>query len=105
VIYTPGCPAEGQDKGRVILVDLDRYVTRILGSDYFGESKKGGLRMLNAKIYRDGGLVMHAGAKLTPVRTGGGVDRKLILVMGESGTGKTTSTFSPQGSAELGFSQ
>src|SRR5262249_38689544 len=48
VIYTPGCPAEGQDKNRIILVDVDHYVTRILGSDYFGESKKGGLRMLNA---------------------------------------------------------
>ena len=57
ILYTPGCAAEGQDKNRVILVDVDRYVTRILGSDYFGESKKGGLRMLNAKVYRDGGIV------------------------------------------------
>jgi len=106
VIYTPGCPAEGQDKNRAILVDIDRYVTRILGSDYFGESKKGGLRMLNAKVFREGGLVLHAGAKLTPVKgKDGKVEQKLILVMGESGTGKTTSTFSPQGSAELGYSQ
>jgi phosphoenolpyruvate carboxykinase (ATP) len=106
VIYTPGCPAEGQDKNRAILVDIDRYVTRILGSDYFGESKKGGLRMLNAKVFREGGLVLHAGAKLTPVQgKDGKVEQKLILVMGESGTGKTTSTFSPQGSAELGYSQ
>jgi phosphoenolpyruvate carboxykinase (ATP) len=106
IIYTPGCPAEGHDKDRAILVDIDRYVTRILGSDYFGESKKAGLRMLNAKIFRDGGLVLHAGAKLTPVKgEGGKVEKKLIVVMGESGTGKTTSTFSPQGDAEVGFSQ
>ncbi|MEP7029232.1 MAG: phosphoenolpyruvate carboxykinase domain-containing protein, partial [Candidatus Eisenbacteria bacterium] len=106
VIYTPGCPAEGQDKDRAILVDIDRYVTRILGSDYFGESKKGGLRMLNAKVFRDGGLVLHAGAKLTPVRGADGkISQKLIVVMGESGTGKTTSTFSPQGNAEVGFSK
>jgi phosphoenolpyruvate carboxykinase (ATP) len=106
VIYTPGCPAEGQDKSRIILVDLDRYVTRILGSDYFGESKKGGLRMLNAKVFAEGGLVLHAGAKLTPSKgKDGKVTKKLILVMGESGTGKTTSTFSPQGNAEVGFSQ
>jgi len=106
VIYTPGCPAEGQDKNRIILVDLERHVTRILGSDYFGESKKGGLRMLNAKVYEEGGLVLHAGAKLTPTVTKDGkVEQKLILVMGESGTGKTTSTFSPQGNAEVGFSQ
>ncbi len=105
VIYTPGCPAEGQDKNRVILVDIDRYVTRILGSDYFGESKKGGLRMLNAKVFRDGGMVLHAGAKLTPVKGADGqVAQKLIVIMGESGTGKTTSTFSPQGNAEVGFS-
>jgi len=106
VIYTPGCPAEGQDKNRIILVDLDRYTTRILGSDYFGESKKGGLRMRNAKVFHEGGLVLHAGAKLTPVMgKDGKPDKKLILVMGESGTGKTTSTFSPQGNAEVGFSQ
>jgi phosphoenolpyruvate carboxykinase (ATP) len=106
IIYTPGCPAEGQDKSRVILVDVHKNVTRILGSDYFGESKKGGLRMLNAKIFRDGGMVLHAGAKLTPVRTKDGkTEQKLIVIMGESGTGKTTSTFSPQGNADLGFSQ
>lgn len=106
VIYTPGCPAEGQDKNRIILVDVDRYVTRILGTDYFGESKKGGLRMLNAKVFREGGLVLHAGAKLTPVKgEGGKVERRLLVIMGESGTGKTTSTFSPQGNAEVGFSQ
>ena len=106
VIYTPGCPAEGMDKNRVILVDIDRYVTRIMGSDYFGESKKGGLRMLNAKVFRDGGLVLHAGAKLTPIKGADGrTERKLIVIMGESGTGKTTSTFSPQGNAEVGYSQ
>src|SRR5262249_24464716 len=106
IIYTPGCPAEGQDKNRIILVDLERYTTRILGSDYFGESKKGGLRMLNAKVYQEGGLVLHAGAKLTPVAgKHGQAGKKLILVMGESVTGKTTSTFSPQGNATVGFSQ
>jgi phosphoenolpyruvate carboxykinase (ATP) len=62
--------------------------------------------MLNAKVYRDGGMVLHAGAKVTPVqRADGTVDRRLIIIMGESGTGKTTSTFSPQGDAEVGFSE
>ncbi|MGH7726222.1 MAG: phosphoenolpyruvate carboxykinase domain-containing protein [Candidatus Eiseniibacteriota bacterium] len=106
IIYTPGLKAEGMDKNRLILVDVDQYVTRVMGSDYFGESKKGGLRMLNAKVFRDGGLVLHAGAKLTPVRgSDGKAQRKLILVMGESGTGKTTSTFSPQGDEHVGFSE
>jgi len=106
VLYTPAFSMDGYDKGRMILVDVDNYVTRVMGTDYFGESKKGGLRMLNAKVYRDGGLMLHAGAKITPVRgPDGKVQRKLILIMGESGTGKTTSTFSPQGNAEVGFSE
>jgi phosphoenolpyruvate carboxykinase (ATP) len=106
IVYTPGLSVEGFDRGRCILVDVDKYVTRIMGSDYFGESKKGGLRMLNAKVYREGGLMLHAGAKVTPVKgPDGRVDRRLILIMGESGTGKTTSTFSPQGNAEIGFSE
>jgi phosphoenolpyruvate carboxykinase (ATP) len=50
--------------------------------------------------------VLHAGAKLTPVKNAAGqAEKKLIVIMGESGTGKTTSTFSPQGDAELGFSE
>jgi phosphoenolpyruvate carboxykinase (ATP) len=47
VIYTPGLEAPGYPDDRVIAVDLDHYVTRVLNSDYFGESKKGGLRMWN----------------------------------------------------------
>ncbi len=27
--------------GQAIIVDLDNYVTYIMGADYFGESKKG----------------------------------------------------------------
>src|SRR5213592_1793910 len=79
VIYTPQLSLDGYDKGRCILVDVDAYVTRIMGTDYFGESKKGGLRMLNAKVYREGGMVLHAGAKVTPVkRADGSVDRRLL---------------------------
>ena len=44
VIYTPGLGAPGKPDDRLILVDNDAYVTRVLGSDYFGESKMGGLR-------------------------------------------------------------
>lgn len=106
VIYTPGLLIDGYDKGRVIVVDVDRYVTRVMGSDYFGESKKGGLRMLNALVYRKGGLMLHSGAKLTPVRgKDGSLAKKLFLIMGDSGTGKTTSTFSPQGDEDVGFSE
>ena len=40
VIYTPGLDAPGYPDDRVIAVDLDHNVTRVLNSDYFGESKK-----------------------------------------------------------------
>src|SRR5919106_3286955 len=42
VIYTPSLRAPGKPDDRLIIVDLDRRVTRVLGSDYFGESKMGG---------------------------------------------------------------
>jgi phosphoenolpyruvate carboxykinase (ATP) len=62
----------------------------VMGADYFGESKKGVLRMLNEYVYQQGGLVLHAGAKAV-TRT----DKKRVTmtVMGLSGTGKTTTTF------------
>src|SRR5262249_8434064 len=61
VIYTPNLPARGYPNDRVIAVDLTSNVTRVLNSDYFGESKKGGLRMWNNIVYNRGGLALHAG--------------------------------------------
>jgi phosphoenolpyruvate carboxykinase (ATP) len=92
VIYTPGLAAGGFPDDRAILVDLDLGVTRVFNSDYFGESKKGGLRMWNKLVYERGGLALHAGCKVIPVRGG----RKVGLVVGLSGTGKTTTTFTRQ---------
>jgi len=93
VVYTPNCPAEGMDGEQAIIVDLDNYVTYIIGPDYFGESKKAALRMLNHWAFLRGALVLHAGAK--SVRLG---DRDVAMtIMGLSGTGKTTTTFSKQG--------
>jgi phosphoenolpyruvate carboxykinase (ATP) len=92
VIYTPNLAAPGYPDDRIIAVDLDNGVTRILNSDYFGESKKGGLRMWNKIVYERGGLALHAGCKVVPV---GGVE-KVFLIIGLSGTGKTTTTFTTQ---------
>jgi phosphoenolpyruvate carboxykinase (ATP) len=92
VIYTPNLPAPGYPDDRVIAVDLAANVTRVLNSDYFGESKKGGLRMWNNIVYNRGGLALHAGCKVMPV---GGRPRG-ILIVGLSGTGKTTTTFTTQ---------
>ncbi len=92
VIYTPGLAAPGYPDDRVIAVDLDHYVTRVLNSDYFGESKKGGLRMWNVIVYNKGGLALHAGLKVIPTSNG----EKVFMIIGLSGTGKTTTTFTTQ---------
>jgi phosphoenolpyruvate carboxykinase (ATP) len=92
VIYTPGLKAPGFIDDRLIAVDLDNYVTRVLNSDYFGESKKGGLRMWNDIVYRKGGLALHAGLKVIPTAHGD----KVFMIIGLSGTGKTTTTFTTQ---------
>jgi phosphoenolpyruvate carboxykinase (ATP) len=96
VIYTPNLLAEGYPNDRCIAVDLENGVTRVLNSDYFGESKKGGLRMWNKIVYDKGGLPMHAGAKVVETSQG----PKTIVIIGLSGTGKTTSTFRRQGNSK-----
>ncbi|HEX5630188.1 MAG TPA: phosphoenolpyruvate carboxykinase (ATP) [Acidimicrobiia bacterium] len=93
VFYTPNLGAPGFPDDRAILVDLDNGVTRVFNADYFGESKMGGLRMWDAAMYRRGGLAMHSGLKLV----GDGAARRAGLVVGLSGTGKTTTTFSTAG--------
>jgi len=96
MIYTPNLTAPGYPNDRCIAVDLDNGVTRVLNSDYFGESKKGGLRMWNKIVYDMGGLAMHAGAKVIPTSAG----IKTIVIIGLSGTGKTTTTFQSAGGAK-----
>src|SRR3989441_3043505 len=92
VIYTPNLAVEGYPNDRVIAVDCERGVTRVCNSDYFGESKKGGLRMWNKLVYDRGGLPLHAGCKVIPTDSGD----KVGLIVGLSGTGKTTTTFTRQ---------
>src|SRR3954465_2407826 len=92
VIYTPNLEVEGYPHNRVITVDLEQGVTRVCNSDYFGESKKGGLRMWNKLVYDRGGLPLHAGCKVIPTDDGD----KVGLIVGLSGTGKTTTTFTKQ---------
>src|SRR3954469_10881527 len=92
VIYTPNLKVEGYPNDRVITVDLELGVTRVCNSDYFGESKKGGLRMWNKLVYERGGLPLHAGCKVIPTGDGD----KGCLTGGLSGTGKTTTTFTRQ---------
>ncbi len=90
VIYTPNLLPEGFPHPILIAVDLETFTTRIFGTDYFGESKKAGLRMWNNWVYDLGGLALHAGCK-----TYFDADRKenSVIIIGLSGTGKTTTTF------------
>ncbi len=92
VVYTPDFRPDVPG-GQRILVDLEQYTTYIMGPDYFGESKKAALRMLNHWTYQQGGLTLHAGAKEVTVAG----RRVSMTIMGLSGTGKTTTTFSKQG--------
>ena len=93
IIQTPGLSVPGYPNERVITVDLETSTTRIMGSDYFGEAKKGGLRMWNQWVCDAGGLGLHAGCKVYPDIHG---EEKLVLVIGLSGTGKTATVFRSQ---------
>ncbi len=94
LIYTPNLFLDDMPGRQAILVDIESYTTHVMGADYFGESKKGVLRMLNEYVFQKGGLVLHAGAKAVTRRDG---SRVTMTVMGLSGTGKTTTPFSKQG--------
>ncbi|MGB6772354.1 MAG: phosphoenolpyruvate carboxykinase [Candidatus Dormiibacterota bacterium] len=92
LIYTPKLTAPGYPEDRLIAVDLESGITRVFNSDYFGESKKGLLRMWNQLVYERGGLALHAGCKVIPTSQG----ERTLLIVGLSGTGKTTTTFTRQ---------
>jgi phosphoenolpyruvate carboxykinase (ATP) len=92
--YTPDLKLDDMPGGQAIIVDMENWTTYVMGADYFGESKKGILRMLNHYVYQKGGLVLHAGAKAVTDSHGG---KLTMTIMGLSGTGKTTTTFSKQG--------
>jgi len=92
VVYTSNLTAPGFPDDRLIMVDVEAGVTRVFNSDYFGESKKGGLRMWNRRVFDAGGLALHAGCKMIPTASG----LKIGLIVGLSGTGKTTTTFTRQ---------
>ena len=94
LIYTPELKLPDMPGGQAIIADMKTWTTYVIGPDYFGESKKGVLRMLNEFVYQNGGLVLHAGAKAVTKTNG---EKITMTIMGLSGTGKTTTTFSKQG--------
>jgi len=76
-----------------VLVDPKSGITFILGSDYTGELKKANLRLAMYQTKKQGGLGLHAGAKLLRLRgQRGKLENKGVLLFGLSATGKTTLT-------------
>ena len=87
IVYIP----EWQEKDRQILVFPEIGMTYVLGSDYYGEAKKGFLRLAMWRAKQEGMLGLHAGTKMIRAR---GVDGKLrrfgMVIFGLTATGKTT---------------
>jgi len=102
LLYVP----EWQEKDRQILVFPEIGVTYVLGSDYYGEAKKGFLRMAMWAAKQEGMLGVHAGAKIVKVKDNTGRIRKYsMLLFGLSATGKTTHACHNHGLIEDGEGQ
>jgi len=87
LVYVP----EWQEKDRQILVFPEIGVTYVLGSDYYGEAKKGFLRMAMWSAKQHGMLGVHAGSKIVRARDRTGKIRTYSMILfGLSATGKTT---------------
>nr|MDO8134007.1 phosphoenolpyruvate carboxykinase [Candidatus Njordarchaeum guaymaensis] len=99
LLYIP----EWQEKDRQILVFPEIGVTYVLGTDYYGEAKKGFLRMAMWMAKQRGMLGLHAGAKIIRAK---GRDDKIhrygALIFGLTATGKTTHTCHNHGLTEKG---
>lgn len=94
---------EWQEQDRQILVFADEGLTLVLGSDYYGEVKKGFLRMAMWLTKKKGGLGLHAGAKFIKARDKSNKIRKIgMIIFGLTATGKTTHTVHNHGLTEPG---
>ncbi len=102
ILYVP----EWQEKDRQILVFPEVGVTYVLGSDYYGEAKKGFLRMAMWAAKQKGMLGVHAGAKIVKAIDKTGKLRKYSMILfGLSATGKTTHACHNHGLMEDGEGQ
>ena len=94
---------EWQEQDRQILVFPEKGLTLVLGSDYYGEVKKGFLRMAMWLAKKRGGLGLHAGAKSIKARDESGKIRNIgMIIFGLTATGKTTHTVHNHGLTEPG---
>lgn len=99
LVYVP----EWQEKDRQIIVFPEIGVTYVLGSDYYGEAKKGFLRMAMWFAKQQGMLGIHAGSKIVRARDRTGKIRTYgMILFGLSATGKTTHAAHDHGLTEEG---
>ena len=100
LVYIP----EWQEKDRQILVFPEIGVTFVLGTDYYGEAKKGFLRMALWNAKQQGMLGLHAGSKILKARDAktGKIKRYSMLILGLTATGKTTHSCHNHGLTENG---
>lgn len=84
---------EWQEKDRQIIVLPEIGTTFVLGTDYYGEAKKGFLRMAMWFAKKQGMLGLHAGAKIIRAADKDGKLKQYgMLLFGLTATGKTTHT-------------
>lgn len=87
IVFIP----EWHETNRQILVFPRSGITYVLGTDYYGEVKKGFLRMSMWQAKQQNMLGLHAGTKLLVAKDKKGKLRRLgVILFGLTATGKTT---------------
>lgn len=99
LVYIP----EWQEKDRQILVFPEIGLTYVLGSDYYGEAKKGFLRMAMWHAKQENMLGLHAGAKILKAKGNDGkIYKYSMIIFGLTATGKTTHSCHDHGLTQRG---
>jgi len=81
--------ADGQTSNMLVAIDMDRMIGLIIGSSYCGSTKKLMFTAMNYLLPQVGILPLHCSANE-------GKDGKSALLLGLSGTGKTTLSADPE---------
>jgi phosphoenolpyruvate carboxykinase (ATP) len=97
VIDTPNLAVPGVPGGRLVAVWPEEGITRIAGTDYFDDAKKAAVRLWGARVWRAGGLLLHAACMVVESEPG----PRAMLLLGRSGAGKSTLTFNRPPGASL----
>jgi len=89
IVSTPHAVVSGAPDGCLVAVWRDEGVTRVAGTDFFGETKKAVTRLWSERVYDAGGLVLHAACLVVLTPQG----PRTIVVVGPPDSGKSTLAF------------